>query len=316
MIFVGYSDQHKAWKCFDPDTEKLVVSSSIQFDSENFIQQKQIESITEDKLNSELINSEVTQTTPENHPSVEIQNNPEEIQSNADMHKSTSDNTKDQEEISEETQITSDDTDDEEYATTIPSDEEDITILSNELENSVSSFLVFALNCENPTYKEAMVSPEREQWMTAVAKEFASLFNHKVLSLPCKLPAGFKALTTKMVLKLKEPEYHNSSRRMKARLCVRGFLQIFGQDYFFTFAPVATYNSLRLFLSLVVSLDFEIHTVDIITAFLHSPIKEEIYIEIPDGYPNGEELRQQGLVLRLLKCLYGLKQAPMESTTR
>jgi hypothetical protein len=48
---------------------------------------------------------------------------------------------------------------------------------------------------------------------------------------------------------------------------------------------------------------------DIVAAFLHSPLKEEIYIEQPKGYidPNHPDW-----VCRLLKSLYGLKQAPFE----
>ena len=58
------------------------------------------------------------------------------------------------------------------------------------------------------------------------------------------------------------------------------------------------------------TLDYEMDVIDVITAFLLSSIKEEIYIKIPFGYPckQGDENK----VLRLLKCLYGLKQAPME----
>jgi hypothetical protein len=60
------------------------------------------------------------------------------------------------------------------------------------------------------------------------------------------------------------------------------------------------------------TLDYEIHTIDVITAFLHSDLKEEIYIRVPDGYPDVKNLRETGMVLRLLKCLYGLKQSNME----
>ena len=58
------------------------------------------------------------------------------------------------------------------------------------------------------------------------------------------------------------------------------------------------------------TLDYEIDTVDVTTAFLLSPIKEEVYIKIPSGY--SEYPVGSNKVLPLLKCLYGLKQAPME----
>lgn len=40
------------------------------------------------------------------------------------------------------------------------------------------------------------------------------------------------------------------------------------------------------------------------TAFLHAPLEEEVFVEMPRGY------RQPGKVLRLNRCLYGLKQSP------
>ena len=79
-------------------------------------------------------------------------------------------------------------------------------------------------------------------------------------------------------------------------------------NYFETFAPVATYNSLRLFLTIMAMMDYEIDVIDIITAFLLSTLEEEVYIKIPPGY---SKQYKEGQVLRLLKGLYGLKQGPL-----
>jgi hypothetical protein len=155
-----------------------------------------------------------------------------------------------------------------------------------------------------------MEGPFKDEFKVAIEKEYSSLFKNKVFSEPCSLPAGFKPLDSKMVLKRKEAEFSNSIRKCKARLCTRGFNQIAGIDYFETFSPVASIDSLRLFLSLMAIMDYDIDCVDVITAFLLAELHEEIYIEIPEGYPNRE--KYWGKVLRLLKALYGLKQAPME----
>jgi transposase InsO family protein len=178
--------------------------------------------------------------------------------------------------------------------------------------NVESSAFTAQQNHSEPHYQTAINGPDKALWNAAIQKEYDSLKEKEVFSSPCKLPKGFKTLDTKMVLKIKEPESLNSTRRYKARLCARGFRQEEGVDYDFTFAPVATYHALRLFLSIMASLNYEIHTIDVITAFLHSPLKEEIYIRIPDGFPNAGQLKTEGLVIRLLKCLYGLKQSNME----
>ena len=63
-----------------------------------------------------------------------------------------------------------------------------------------------------------------------------------------RCPEGEKPITTKWVVKAK-PD------KLKARLTARGFVQQFGIDYNETFAPVLKLTTLRVFLSLVGSLN-------------------------------------------------------------
>ena len=53
-------------------------------------------------------------------------------------------------------------------------------------------------------------------------------------------------------------------------------------------------------------LDWEIHQVDIKSAYLNVPLKETVYMRIPRG---AAKPGQEGKVCRLLKGIYGLKQA-------
>ena len=145
------------------------------------------------------------------------------------------------------------------------------------------------------------------KYKEAIATEYKSLTDLNVFSEPMDLSQGFKALNPKMVLRQKEAEFKGQERRCKARLCRKGFKQIFRIDYFETYASFAGYEALRAFLTLMANLDYEIDTIDVITAFLLSELKEQIYITIPDGFPNAAKLQRK--VLRLLKSLYGLKQA-------
>eukprot|EP00253_Pinus_taeda_P001515 PITA_01515 len=65
-------------------------------------------------------------------------------------------------------------------------------------------------------------------------------------------------------------------------------------------------NSIRLVLSLVASFKWEVHQMDVKSAFLNGDLHEEICMEQPTGFIQ----RDSGLVCRLKKSLYGLKQAP------
>eukprot|EP00253_Pinus_taeda_P005684 PITA_05684 len=65
-------------------------------------------------------------------------------------------------------------------------------------------------------------------------------------------------------------------------------------------------NSIRLVLSLAASLKWEVHQMDVKSAFLHGDLHEEIYMEQPIGFIQTDS----SLVCRLKESLYGLKQAP------
>jgi hypothetical protein len=65
-------------------------------------------------------------------------------------------------------------------------------------------------------------------------------------------------------------------------------------------------NSIRLVLALATSHKWEVHQMDVKSAFLHGDLKEEIYMEQPPGYVQNDS----SLVCHLKKSLYGLKQAP------
>jgi hypothetical protein len=64
-------------------------------------------------------------------------------------------------------------------------------------------------------------------------------------------------------------------------------------------------DSIQLVLAIAASRRWEVHHMDVKSAFLHGDLKEDIYMEQPQGY-----IQNSSLVCRLKKSLYGLKQAP------
>jgi Reverse transcriptase (RNA-dependent DNA polymerase) len=75
-----------------------------------------------------------------------------------------------------------------------------------------------------------------------------------------------------------------------------------------TYAPVVKLASIRILLALAAIYGFEIHQMDVVTAFLAGELEEEIYMEQTEGFRVGTD--KEDLVCLLRKSLYGLKQAP------
>nr|GEY37122.1 Gag-Pol polyprotein [Tanacetum cinerariifolium] len=80
-----------------------------------------------------------------------------------------------------------------------------------------------------------------------------------------------------------------------------------GIDFEESFAPVARLEAVRLFTAYTAHKSFTVYQMDVKTAFLYGPLKEEVYVNQPDGFVDPYHPDK---LYRLKKALYGLKQAP------
>ena len=138
------------------------------------------------------------------------------------------------------------------------------------------------------------------EWLAAMHEELASLKAKNVYEPIHKIPDGRRAVQSKWVLHIKRDK-NNAISRFKARLVAKGFTQIPGQDFNYTFAPVARWDSIRAILAIATINDFELRQLDVKTAYLNGPLDEEIYMNAPPG--------TNPPYWRLQKGLYGLRQA-------
>ena len=157
---------------------------------------------------------------------------------------------------------------------------------------------------EPKTVKEALASPDKAKWMTAMDRELESLRINDVLDL-VELPKDRKAVESKWVFKLKM-NADGSVERYKARLVAQGFTQKFGVDYDETFCPVVRFESVRTVIALAVQNGLKLHQMDVATAFLNVELKEEVYMKQPEGFVTKG---QEHLVCRLKRSIYGLKKS-------
>ncbi|GJS94160.1 retrovirus-related pol polyprotein from transposon TNT 1-94 [Tanacetum coccineum] len=99
----------------------------------------------------------------------------------------------------------------------------------------------------------------------------------------------------------------NNCHRNKSRLVAKGYAQKEGIDFEESFAPVARLEAVRLFIAYAAHKSFTVYQMDVKTTFLYGPLKEEVYVNQPDGFVDPYHPDK---VYRLKKALYGLKQAP------
>jgi len=122
-------------------------------------------------------------------------------------------------------------------------------------------------------------------------------------------PAGRKIVASRWVYKAKG-NAQGEVERYKARLVAKGFSQILGQDYNEIFAPMVRYDSLRRLLTSSACKGWRPRQLDVKTAFSYGILKEEVYMDLPEGS------RLDGMVAKLKRCIYGLKQSPREWSYR
>ncbi|GJX72174.1 retrovirus-related pol polyprotein from transposon TNT 1-94 [Tanacetum coccineum] len=119
-------------------------------------------------------------------------------------------------------------------------------------------------------------------------------------------PLCKNVINLKWLWKNKHDE-ENTVIRNKSCLVAKGYAQKEGIDFEESFAPVARLEAVRLFIAYAAHKSFTVYQMDIKIAFLYGPLKEEVYVNQPDGVVDPYHPDK---VYRLKKALYGLKQAP------
>ena len=154
---------------------------------------------------------------------------------------------------------------------------------------------------------EALSRPNGPLWKVALDSELKSMHDHHVWDLVPRTsqPIGKKVIKSKTICHIKRDELGNMAK-LKARFVAKEFTQIAGEDYHDTCSPVGRMESLRLLLSIAATLDWDVKQLDVKTAFLHSELDEEIYMEQPEG---GIAVGYEDHICKLRKGIYGLKQA-------
>ena len=309
MIFVGYCENTKGYRLIHPVTRRLTISRDVVFIENEFVRNVrstvelhesvgEVFPLFENDLDSDVNNSNQNDTANEHNPLQNVTAN--ELDSEFIGQYQCDDAPSG---TTESVPTNSD------HELTSPSNTISLpNVRRSERVPKPRIFPDFVTYCVNgfipddpSTVEEALGSGNSEVWKRAMIEEFNSLQENNTWKLT-ELPPNRKPIQCKWVFKTKR-DADGRIVRYKARLVAKGFTQKQGIDYGETFSPVVRYTSIRMLLAISAKYNLDIEQMDVVTAFLHGKIDEDIYMIQPP------EFAQDDKVCKLNKALYGLKQS-------
>ncbi|GJR90306.1 zinc finger, CCHC-type containing protein [Tanacetum coccineum] len=324
MVYLGNEQGSKAYRLFDPTTQRVCVSRDVKFkENETWDWKDYIGEHTNDEPewtnfnigDPEVTNEHPDQETQPNEDDNEFPDNNDDDDYASPTRDSPSHSQTPHTPSTRSSEVNSQVTPNTSTQSYYQSDHDSIQIIDSPshfdhtplrgfrtlkdlYENTEELLLV---EDEPKNYKEASSD---QKWIEAMKVELDSINRNNTWKLTT-LPKGHKAIGLKWVFKTKRDANGNIIKH-KARLVAKGYIQQNGIDFEGVFAPVARMEKIRLLLPITANNKWEVHHLGVKSAFLHGDLKEEVYVTQPEGFIKRQD---NGKVYRLIKSLYGLRQA-------
>ena len=157
---------------------------------------------------------------------------------------------------------------------------------------------------------QALEQPDADEFVKAVVKEINGHVENKNWELIRRdqVPADAEVVPSVWAMRRKRNLTTGAITKYKARLNLHGGKQVFGVNYFDTYAPVITWFAVRLLFVFGIINGWSMRQVDFIMAYPQAPIEMDMYMELPMGI-NTTLGDSKDYVLKLLQNIYGQKQA-------
>jgi Reverse transcriptase (RNA-dependent DNA polymerase) len=160
-------------------------------------------------------------------------------------------------------------------------------------------------------YHEAMREEDSESFKTSMLKELTDQFENGNFTVIRKteVPEGNTILPAVWQMKRKRDAKTGAIKKHKARLNIDGSRMKKGEHYDMTYSPVASWNSVRMLLTLTALHGWHTKQIDFVQAFAQAPIEKTLYMKIPAGVDLEDGSDPRDYVLKIHRNIYGQKQA-------
>jgi hypothetical protein len=139
-------------------------------------------------------------------------------------------------------------------------------------------------------FHQAMRQADAKNFLDATHNEFNDLLQRGVFDIvPAFLvPEGTKIFSSVWSMRRKRKVRTREVYKYKARLNLDGSQMQPGRDYDLTYAPVASWESIRMVLALSLRYGWKTKQLDYVLAFPQAPVERECYMDIPRGIVIGD----------------------------
>lgn len=279
LVHLGTEPGSKAYRLYDPNHRKIIVSRDVKFDekrswdwnksmAETSESQPGMFKVILGEYGNNGIRDEEEETEKEKEQSkIPGEQSTQENRASCDPSSSSVTIASSSENIEAPRRST--------RITKRPSYLEDyVQLAEEEIEH-----ILLLLDEEPWSFSEAM---KENVWRDACEDEIASIIKNETWTL-VDLPAGAKAIGLKWIFKVKR-NADGTINKYKSRLVAKGYIQRYRIDFEEVFAPVTRIETVRFLIALAASNGWEIHHLDVKTAFLHGDLKETVYVSQPEGF--------------------------------
>jgi hypothetical protein len=160
-------------------------------------------------------------------------------------------------------------------------------------------------------YHQAMKEPDRSEFESGMEKEINDQFENGNFTVirRSEVPEGQTILPAVWQMRRKRDARTGKIKKYKARLNIDGSRMRHGEHYNETYSPVASWNSVRMLLTMTAVHGWHTKQIDFVQAFAQAPVEKTLYMRIPAGVTIEGNGNPKDYVLKIHRNIYGQKQA-------